>query len=167
MLAPGMPSQRITVKTDLLPELPPVTGDRHALHGMLFNLVTNAVQAMPQGGEINIATTRVLSDAIAGTVVLEGTPALDAGVVRLTIRDTGHGIPPDHLSRVFDPFFTTRPREGGTGLGLAICRRVVSSSGGRLAVQSTIGHGTLFTIDLPTDPITRAGTSSAGEPDGR
>ncbi len=149
VLAPTLASRQIIVKMYLMPDLPPVNGDRLAIHGMLFNLVTNAFQAMPQGGEINVTTVQFINETIMGTVVLRGTSALEAGAVRLSIRDTGHGIPQEQMGRIFDPFFTTRSHEGGTGLGLAICRRVVSFVGGQLAVQSTVDHGTLFTIDLP------------------
>ncbi len=149
LLSPGLPSRDITAKTDLTPRLPSVAGDRRALHGLVFNLAMNAVQAMPHGGELDIKTCRVLDDRLAGTLVLDGGRALSGGAVRLTVRDTGQGIPPEHLGKIFEPFFTTRQADGGTGLGLAICRRVLSSIGGRLAVHSIVGSGTEFTIDLP------------------
>ncbi|TAJ23150.1 MAG: HAMP domain-containing protein [Nitrospirae bacterium] len=162
LLSPGLPSRHITVKTDLTPHLPSVAGDRRAIHGMIFNLATNAIQAMPRGGELEVNTCQVLSERPVGSIVLGGGSALRAGAVRLTVRDTGEGISPEHLGKIFEPFFTTRHAEGGTGLGLAICLRVVSSSGGRLAVQSTVGQGTVFTIDLPTWKCER----STGGPDG-
>lgn len=146
---PGLAGRRIVLKTELMANLPPVSGDQRALHGMIFNLATNAVQAMPRGGELEVKTCHALHGTIEGTVVLGGSPGLSAGAVRLTVHDTGEGISPDHLPHIFEPFFTTRHKDGGTGLGLAICHRVVSSVGGRLAVQSAVGNGTLFTIDLP------------------
>ncbi|TLY14995.1 MAG: HAMP domain-containing protein [Nitrospirae bacterium] len=149
LLSPGLHSRRIVVKTDLMPHLPHITGDRRAVHGMLFNLVTNAINAMPKGGELEIKTCQTMNERVEGNVVLGGVRDLSFGAIRLTIQDTGQGIPPEHLGNVFKPFFTTRQGEGGTGLGLAICHRVVTSIGGQLAVQSTVGHGTLFTIDLP------------------
>ncbi len=149
LLAPGLPGRRIAVKTNLMPYLPPVAGDRRTLHGMLFNLATNAFHAMPEGGELEIQTRQVADEDIEGTVVLRGSADVQARAVRLTVRDTGEGIPPEHVPRIFEPFFTTRHGEGGTGLGLAICHRVVAASGGRLAVRSTVGNGAMFTIDLP------------------
>ena len=149
LLSTGLPRQHITVKTDLKSNLPPVRGDQRALHGMVFNLINNAVQAMPTGGELDIQTRDVSGEAMPGTVIVNGAGCADAAAVRLTIRDTGKGISPDHLSRIFDPFFTTRHDEGGTGLGLAMCHRVVTSSNGRLAVKSVEGHGAQFTIDFP------------------
>lgn len=148
LISPGLAGRRIVLKTELMANLPPVSGDQRALHGMIFNLATNAVQAMPSGGELIVKTCQAMNGTIEGTVVLGGSPGLGAGAIRLTIHDTGEGISPDHLPHIFEPFFTTRHDEGGTGLGLPICHRVVSSVGGRLAVQSAVGKGTLFTIDL-------------------
>lgn len=149
LLSPGLPRQHITVKTDLQADLPPVIGDPRALHGLLFNLTTNAVQAMPSGGELTIRTRAACSTELPGMVIVSEGALVNGTTVRLTIADTGKGIPPEHLSRIFEPFFTTRHDHGGTGLGLAICHRVVTDSGGRLAVKSEVGQGTEFTIDLP------------------
>ncbi len=149
LLSPGLPRQHVTMKIDLQDDLPPVAGDTRALHGLLFNLVTNSVQAMPLGGELTIRTRVVYGERPPGIIIVgEGLPVEEA-IVRLTIVDTGTGIPLEHLPRIFEPFFTTRHDQGGTGLGLAICHRVVTDSGGRLAVKSHVGHGTEFTIDLP------------------
>lgn len=171
LLSHGLPGRKISVRIELRPALPPVAGDRRALHGMLFNLVLNAIQAMPRGGMLEVRTGQVLEDGddrVEGQVVLPGAPELRAGAVRVTVQDTGPGIPPERLGRIFEPFFTTRQLEGGTGLGLALCRRVVASSGGRLVVQSMIGKGTVFTIDLPlwTGEGPRGGPGPKGEPDG-
>jgi len=150
LLTPSLPRQHVSLKMELQTDLPPVTGDKRALHGLLFNLVTNAIQAMPLGGELTIRTRVAFGgERPPGTVMVgEGAP-IEETTVRLTIADTGAGIPLEHLSRIFEPFFTTRHDQGGTGLGLAICHRVVTDSGGRLAVKSQLGHGTEFTIDLP------------------
>ena len=149
LLLPGLPRQHITVMTDLQADLPPIVGDPRALHGLLFNLTTNAVQAMPSGGELTIRTRAVCSTELPGTVIVSEGASVNGTTVRLTIADKGKGMPPEHLSRIFEPFFTTRHDQGGTGLGLAICHRVVTDSGGRLAVRSEVGQGTEFTIDLP------------------
>jgi len=149
LVSPSLPRRHIALKTDLQADLPPVAGDTRALHGLLFNMVTNAVQAMPLGGELTIRTRVACGERSPGIIMVgEGAPIEDP-TVRLTIADTGTGIPSEHLPRIFEPFFTTRHDEGGTGLGLAICHRVVTDSGGRLAVRSHVGYGTEFTIDLP------------------
>jgi signal transduction histidine kinase len=149
VIGPGLQHRGIELTTDLPPGLAPVAGDPHALHGVVFNLVTNAIQAMPQGGELTVWTRYVRNEPIAGHVAVPGTHELQDGAIRLCVRDTGHGIPPEDILRVFEPFFTARRRERGTGLGLAICHRAVSAVGGRLAVQSAVGQGTTFTVDLP------------------
>jgi two-component system, NtrC family, sensor kinase len=149
LIAPSLSGKRIVFKTELAAQQPSVAGDQRALHGMIFNLVTNAIQAMPDGGELTVKTLHAIDDRVEGMLVLRGDAALKKGAVRLILCDTGRGIPSDHLAKIFEPFFTTRHNGGGTGLGLAICHRVVSSIGGRMAVHSVFGHGTCFTIDLP------------------
>ncbi len=149
LLSPGLSRRQVTCKMDLQGDLPPVAGDPRALHGLVFNLITNAKQAMPSGGELMIRTRAASSTELPGTVIVHEGTRMDGTTVRLTISDTGSGISPAHLSRIFEPFFTTRQHEGGTGLGLAICHRVVTDSGGRLAVKSEVARGTEFTVDLP------------------
>lgn len=107
-----------------------VVGDRKAIVGALTNLLENAVQATEAGG-------RVRFDA-----------ALDGGLVRFSVTDTGKGIDPALQSRLFEPFFTTRP--DGTGLGLAIARGVARAHGGDIGIQSEPGRGTTFTLTLAT-----------------
>lgn len=149
LLSLGLQKQHVILRTDLQTDLPPVAGDPRALHGLLFNIAANAVQAMPSGGELIIRTRAACTMELPGTVIVSEGALVNGTTVRLTIADTGNGIPPEHLSRIFEPFFTTRHEEGGTGLGLAICQRVVTDSGGRLAVKSAVGQGTEFTVDLP------------------
>ena len=162
LIAPSLSGRRIVFKADLAPWLPPVAGDRRALHGVIFNLATNAIQAMPDGGELEVTTSPYLDDRTGKTVFFQGA-RLNEGAVRLTLRDSGCGIAPDHLPRIFEPFFTTRHHEGGTGLGLAICHRVVFSLGGGIGVESTIGHGTRFIVDLPLWDGGSKGGSSDGQ----
>ena len=149
LVAPMLGTQSIDLKMDLLPGLPLIAGDRNMIRGMAMNLITNARQAMPNGGELTVETRESDNQPVPGFVALAGGRSSLFRGARLIVRDTGHGIPPDRLQRIFEPFFTTRRGEGGTGLGLMICRRAVSSSGGRLVVQSTSECGTTFTIDLP------------------
>ncbi|HEU4683449.1 MAG TPA: ATP-binding protein [Nitrospira sp.] len=157
LVATGLADKQIVLKTELTEPLPAVAGDERALHGMVFNLVTNAIQAMPDGGELWIRTLESVDERLDRKLVVRGRLALKQRAVRLILSDTGLGIPAEHLEKIFEPFFTTRHTAGGTGLGLAICHRVVSSVGGRIAVSSTIGQGSRFIIDLPTWERAQAG----------
>jgi len=162
LIIPSLSRDHIVLKTDLAPSLPLVAGDRRALHGVIFNLVTNAMQAMPDGGELEIVTSPSIEGSVGSSVFFRGATLKD-GAVRLTVRDSGCGIAPEHLPRIFEPFFTTRHHEGGTGLGLATCQRVISSLGGRIGVESVIGHGTRFIVDLlPWEGVRKGGGASDG-----
>jgi two-component system cell cycle sensor histidine kinase/response regulator CckA len=125
-----------------------VRADRAELEQTLVSLALNARDAMPQGGGLSVETTRVVLEEdgatqIADLVVPKGS------YVRLSIRDTGVGIPPEVLPRVFEPFFTTKPVGRGTGLGLASAYGIVKGSRGFIWVESEVGRGTTFIIDLP------------------
>jgi two-component system sensor histidine kinase HydH len=100
----------------------------------LWNLCLNAVEAMPQGGELRVGVRTVTPDS--------GRPH-----VEITVEDTGMGITAAELTQVFEPFYTTKPQ--GTGLGLAIAHRIVEDHGGEMRVQSEPYRGTRFTISLP------------------
>lgn len=149
VVTPTTEARKITVKSSFSPHLPLVSGDVRALRGLVFNLITNAIQAMPHGGELDLITSAVVDGPLPGLIVIHGSPQLNAGGVRMVVRDSGVGIPEHTLQHIFEPFFTTRHNTGGTGLGLTICQRTVSAHGGRLAVQSTLGQGTQFTVDFP------------------
>jgi signal transduction histidine kinase/ActR/RegA family two-component response regulator len=103
---------------------------------VLHNILLNARQAMPSGGTIEV---RAENKA--------GSPTGEAPKVRIQIRDHGRGIDPEVQSRIFDPYFTTKP--GGSGLGLATAYAIVAKHGGQVSVESEVGKGTVFTIDLP------------------
>jgi PAS domain S-box-containing protein len=131
---------------------------------VLHNLVINAAQAMPDGGTLAVRAQNV--DLPKDSAVpLPGGP-----YVRLTLQDTGPGIPPDILGRVFDPYFTTKP--GGTGLGLTVAYAVTKKHGGHIDVESDAGRGTTFTIHLPAltslpAPLPSPATSIPGTGRGR
>jgi two-component system, NtrC family, sensor kinase len=114
-------------------ELPHVRCDPNQIEQVVLAMVINAIDAMPQGGNLWI-TTRQNS----------------ASTVELIIRDDGVGIPDEHLARIFEPFYTTK-ETGGSGLGLAISQTIVERHGGTIAVSSKLGQGTTFTILLPVD----------------
>jgi len=111
------------------PDLPSVKLDREAFHGALLNLILNAAQAMPSGGQL-VVRTQCPGDE-----------------VRLDLIDTGSGINPATLPRIFDAFYSTKA--GGSGLGLPTARKIVEAQGGRMTVESEPDRGTKFTIHLP------------------
>lgn len=118
--------------------LPPVHGNRGELRQVFLNLVANAVDAMPTGGVLRMETFR--EDAWEG-------PGL-----RMVVQDTGGGIRPEDLERIFLPFFTTKPEGKGTGLGLSVSQGLVRSHGGEIVVESAPGRGSRFTVCLPVSP---------------
>ena len=123
----------INLETSLDRSLPEITGDATALERVLINLLTNARDAMPQGGTVTIAT-RLLTD--------------EQQWLCLTVADTGPGIHPDALGKIFNLLFTTK--SDGSGLGLWLSRRIIHEHHGKIDVQSELGKGTMFTIRLPT-----------------
>ncbi|HSB68793.1 MAG TPA: ATP-binding protein [Candidatus Methylomirabilis sp.] len=138
-------AQGIKIARGFEPNLPACTADRKRLHRCFSNLVANAIQAMPDGGDLTIRTN--LADAAVLVTHAAGSPGEPA--VCVTIADTGQGIPPDRLSRIFDPFYTTK--EKGLGLGMAITHRIVEDHKGTIDVQSQVGLGTTFTVHLPVN----------------
>ena len=116
-----------------------VDGDEDLLHRAVFNLLLNAIQASPEGGEVQVAVRPALPEHIGGT-------RFDHGAVMLTVTDSGCGIPDEVRDRLFDPFFTTKP--GGSGLGLAVVHRAIDAHRGLVFVDSSPA-GTRFTVVLP------------------
>jgi signal transduction histidine kinase len=129
LIEPQANQQRVVVRREMASGLPKVTADYGQLRQTLLNILINALQAMPDGGELFVATSNGSQD------------------VRLAIRDTGCGIPPENLPKLFDPYFTTKVR--GFGLGLATVERVVQEHGGQVSVSSELGKGTSFALSLP------------------
>jgi two-component system, NtrC family, sensor kinase len=115
--------------------LPAVQADAGQLQQVLINLVVNAVEATPAGGEVIVSARDVARDGRAG--------------LALAVSDTGSGIAPDLHERIFETFFSTKPRGRGTGLGLAISRDIARAHGGDIAVESSPGAGSTFTVWLP------------------
>ncbi len=121
-----------------LEQVPQVNGSGNELQRVLVNLLVNARQATPEGGNVRISLKH----------------NVDSNEVLLTIRDSGAGIPPDVLPRIFEPFFTTKSGpdatgKGGTGVGLSSCKESIDAHAGRIRVESTVGKGTAFIIRLP------------------
>ena len=131
-------NNRITVHTELAADLPEISADPDLLHRALSNLVLNAIDAMPQEGELTIRTRSADEGA---------PPAVFVGWVSISISDTGSGLTPEECARLFTPYYTTK--QHGTGLGLAIVQSVVTDHGGKISVESTKEKGTTFRIELP------------------
>ena len=117
--------------------VPLVMGDPYTLQEVIFNLCTNALAAMPDGGTLSLRTLRLETEMFSR---LER--------VAIEVSDTGVGIPESRIDKIFEPFFTTRADAGGTGLGLGLCRMLLSEMGGSIEVTSTVGQGTTFRIVL-------------------
>ncbi len=156
-------------KVRAVPSLDPaasaVWGDGEKLKQVFLNLVGNAAQAMPVGGQLEVATfgpAAVAPGPPPGwerAVVGEVPPA---PFVAVRIADQGSGMPPQVLARVFEPFFSTKGEGQGTGLGLYICRNIVLEHKGSIEVASAAGSGTVFTIRLPVSPPPGAAASDGG-----
>jgi signal transduction histidine kinase len=130
LLRPQIEKHRIHVQKEFQP-LPPILMDREQMKQAILNLLLNAVQAMPTGGQL----------------ALKGHAPEGNRWVQLSIRDSGVGIPAEDINKLFDPFFSTK--EGGVGLGLSITHRIIDQHDGKIEVESAPGKGTLFTIWLP------------------
>jgi len=143
-----------SVKCELhLPgDLDPVEVDRGQMHQVFNNLVINAVQSMPRGGLVKIRAEN------ARLTPSSGVPLPPGAYVRIRVKDTGEGISPENVPRVFDPYFTTKQK--GTGLGLASAYSIVKKHGGHITVDSAVGGGTTFTLYLPA----REGGDPVGDP---
>jgi PAS domain S-box-containing protein len=126
---------KVEVENDLAPKLQPIQGNPGRLQQVFLNLFLNAKDAMPGGGKLRVATSNGAS-------------------VSVSVTDTGSGIAPEHMPRIYDPFFTTKtsPREGqarGTGLGLSVTYGIIQEHAGKIRVESHPGEGTTFTLDFP------------------
>ena len=130
---------RVRLETDFF-DRPWAAVNASQIQQVLLNLIINARQAMPGGGRL----------------VLSVRANAESGIAEIAVRDTGSGIPPEKLPKIFDPFFSTKKADeqgqGGTGLGLALCREVIEAHKGRIRVESTLGKGTTFTLKLPAVP---------------
>ena len=136
--------EHIQLDIEAEPSLARVRADRGQIEQVLLNLAVNARDAMTSGGRLTIATSNIESgDGVRGR----------AQGVSLVVRDTGTGMPADVKERIFEPFFTTKDPGKGTGLGLSMVYGIVKQSGGTIAVDSELGKGTAFTIELPAAEV--------------
>jgi CheY-like chemotaxis protein/anti-sigma regulatory factor (Ser/Thr protein kinase) len=137
----ALSGSRLTYEIVLDEGLRTVEADEGQLGQVVQNIVLNADQAMPLGGMVRISVRNMHAAALAPQSDLQG------DLVEISVRDQGTGIPPEHLTRIFDPYFTTK--EKGSGLGLATAYSIIKNHGGLVRVQSEIGKGTTFRIYLP------------------
>ncbi len=131
LMQKSLQNSGVRVRTEL-GDVGTCMANQNALRQVFLNLITNAVQAMPHGGDLFIRTRALPGDRI-----------------RLEFQDTGVGIPAEHLSSIFNPFFTTKEPGQGTGLGLSVVHSVVKRHRGEIRVDSEVNQGTTFTIELP------------------
>ena len=136
---PWLFARNVRLSTDLFPNLPTILGDPTHLQTLFLNLITNALDAMPQGGVLTIKTRQGLSSLSSE----------DGKWLEISITDTGIGITEESKKRIFDPFFTTKKIGEGTGLGLAICEKIVKEHSGRIDLESEVGKGSTFFICIP------------------
>ncbi len=132
LVDPMLRASRISLNSQLAPSLPPVYGNAGKLQQVFMNLILNARDAMPRGGELTLATETENSSVL------------------VEVTDNGVGIPSDHLHKIFDPFFTTKGTSRGTGLGLAVTYGIIREHSGKIEVESTAGKGTTFRLEIPT-----------------
>jgi signal transduction histidine kinase len=129
-------SRKVEFSIQVSPALPQFLADGEQLHQVLLNLVLNSIQAIDREGRIAIEARRYDDDG-----------PYASGMVEIAVSDTGPGIPPEHLDRIFRPFYTTK--RGGTGLGLSLCRRIIAAHGGTLSAESEPNKGSRFVIRIP------------------
>jgi PAS domain S-box-containing protein len=127
--------RRVEVTTNVTAEPLVVTVNRTRIEQILVNLIVNAVDAIGEG--------------VPGSITIDVHPNADGKRIVCQVRDSGAGIPPEVLDKIFSPFFTSKPEDKGTGLGLPVAREIVASYGGSLDVTTVLGAGTTFTFDLP------------------
>jgi two-component system NtrC family sensor kinase len=132
-----------TIALTLNRDLPKIYADAGSLRQLVMNLLLNAISFTPEAGSIFITTEPDDGSQEPGCNAC-------ASRIRLSVRDTGAGVPADQIDKIFDPFFTTKPVGEGTGLGLTICHRIVEEHGGTIDVESEVGKGTAFIITLPS-----------------
>ena len=132
LVEPMLRASRISLNSQLAPALPPVYGNAGKLQQVFMNLILNARDAMPRGGELTLATETENSSVL------------------VEVTDNGVGIPSDHLHKIFDPFFTTKGTSRGTGLGLAVTYGIIRGHSGKIDVESAAGKGTTFRLEIPT-----------------
>jgi signal transduction histidine kinase len=131
LVSHSVEEQKIRVFNELDPSMPELTADANQLQQVCINLIINAMQAMPKGGRLTLRTY------------------VHNSQITLEVQDTGVGIPQENMSKLFTPFFSTKPEVKGVGLGLAVVYGIVQRHKGKIEVRSKVGEGSTFTVTLP------------------
>jgi signal transduction histidine kinase len=141
---PEANKQNVLIEAEIEDDIPDVMMDPDQMQQIFLNIIINAVQAMPEGGnlkiEISVKDYTKVEGEIAEMLACEK-------ILAVTFEDTGVGIKREHMESIFDPFFTKKSK--GTGLGLSISQRIVQEHGGEISVKSEVGKGSIFTVYLP------------------
>ncbi len=137
---PKSKARRLQVETEFSPETPFIVADAERLRQVFLNLLKNAIDATPPGGEIRVR--------------LGPHPGEEGKAVSIEVRDTGAGIAPETLPKIFELFYSEK--KGGSGLGLPICKKIVEGHGGRIHVESRPGEGSTFRVCIHSHPPQRA-----------
>lgn len=140
---------------DVDPKLPPITAYPDGLYQMIWNLAENAADSISPGGIITLSAHFQFRS-------VRLSPEDRRGEIKVVVRDTGKGIPPVELKKIFEPFYSTKGFGKGTGLGLAIVKRIVNEHHGDIKVESRVGEGTVFTLLLPTEGLAREDADNTG-----
>jgi PAS domain S-box-containing protein len=150
----------VTIKADLRAGRAAMRGDPTQIHQVVMNLATNGIQAMDAGGtlRVSLGETRFDTQQIATTGTIAG-----GDYIVLKIADSGSGIPPGILERIFDPFFSTKDVGVGTGLGLSLVHGIVTEVGGAINVDTKVGAGSVFTVYLPRDGEVQKGSKASND----
>jgi two-component system NtrC family sensor kinase len=122
---------KVKLKKDLGRNLPQIKGNQHNLQQVFLNIFLNAIQSMPDGGELKVRSY------------------VENSAIKIDIIDTGVGISPENKEKIFVPFFTTKPVGEGTGLGLSVSYGIIRQHHGEISIESELGHGSKFSIILP------------------
>lgn len=131
LISHSIEEKKIRVFNKLDPSLPELTADANQLQQVCINLILNAIQAMPRGGRLTLRTY------------------VQNAQVKLEVEDTGIGIPPENMNKLFTPFFSTKPEVKGVGLGLPVAYGIIQRHQGKIEVRSKVGEGSTFTVSLP------------------
>jgi signal transduction histidine kinase len=135
----------VDVSIDIPTDLPRIFVDPRQMIQVLGNITVNAYQAMKDGGKLTVSSRQ--SSVKAGSLITDNSSLVTDNWILITVKDSGVGIPPENMGKLFEPLFTTKTK--GIGLGLAVSKKLIEANGGRIEVKSETGQGSTFTIWLP------------------